>query len=258
MRDANYDYCPSPVGRFRLLLVMLLLFGAGRVGQAAEYYYLNSGSVEWKKILPPPPTPNSAEELSELATLRATRETRTAADVERANSESKLTVAAVRDTFGEWFTEEKLPKLFALAKKVEKDELHFSTASKNFFHRLRPVLTDKTLATPADTPKANSYPSGHSSRGYTLAVVLSELVPDKKEAVLERGREIGWHRVIAGVHYPSDVAAGRVLGQAVAQALLASEKFQTDLAEAKAEFEQVRAAQNANGAAKKLVPAGAN
>jgi acid phosphatase (class A) len=53
---------------------------------------------------------------------------------------------------------------------------------------------------------------------------------------LKRGQEIGWDRVIAGVHFPSDVYAGRVLGQTLAQAMLKSPDFQRRLTQAKAEF----------------------
>jgi acid phosphatase (class A) len=57
---------------------------------------------------------------------------------------------------------------------------------------------------------------------------------------MERGREIGWSRVIAGVHYPSDLTAGRVLGMALARALLASPKFQEEFLKAKEEYDAVK------------------
>ena len=53
---------------------------------------------------------------------------------------------------------------------------------------------------------------------------------------LERGREIGWDRVVAGLHHPTDIYAGRVLGQALAESLLADPKFQAELVQLKKEF----------------------
>ena len=53
---------------------------------------------------------------------------------------------------------------------------------------------------------------------------------------MERGREIGWDRVIAGLHHPSDIVAGRVLGQALAEAVLADPKFHDDFAAMKKEL----------------------
>ena len=67
------------------------------------------------------------------------------------------------------------------------------------------------------------------------ALLLAELFPEQKEAILEVGRQIGWDRVLIGKHFPTDVNAGRVLGQAIVRELLASPAFQHDLAEAKAE-----------------------
>ena len=250
---------------FRTVFSQAVVFGAfsitaltSNIGWSADFFYLSENSVDWKKILPPPPSSNSAEEVSEFTILRSLQETRTAADAERAKSEKKLSVASYQGTFGEWFTEANLPKLFALCAKIEKDEKHFADVSKDFFQRPRPGIKDKKLKTVFDAPKSFAYPSGHSSHGYMFAVVLCELAPDKKDALLERGREIGWDRVIAGVHFPSDVAAGRVLGQAVGQAFLANESFQRDFAEAKVEFAQVSAAKGSNATSKNLQPVGAN
>ena len=55
------------------------------------------------------------------------------------------------------------------------------------------------------------------------------------------GRNLGWDRVLIGKHFPTDVQAGRVLGQAIVREMLASPAFQHDLAAAKAE---VQAAQS--------------
>ena len=63
---------------------------------------------------------------------------------------------------------------------------------------------------------------------------------DSRAELMERGREIGWDRVIAGVHRPSDIAAGRTVGEAITNALLDSKEFQQELAATKAEFEEVK------------------
>jgi len=81
------------------------------------------------------------------------------------------------------------------------------------------------------------YPSGHATRGMLQALLLAELFPQQREAILVIGRQIGWDRVLIGKHFPADVHAARVLGQALARELLASPAFQRDLAEAKAEVQ---------------------
>jgi acid phosphatase (class A) len=66
--------------------------------------------------------------------------------------------------------------------------------------------------------------------------VLAELFPDRREAILALGRQIGWDRVLTGYHFLTDVRAGRVLGQAIVREMMANTAFQHDLAEAKAEI----------------------
>jgi membrane-associated phospholipid phosphatase len=87
-----------------------------------------------------------------------------------------------------------------------------------------------------EDPKHYSYPSGHSTRGTVFALLLAELFPGQREAILAKGREAGWLRVQGGVHYPSDIYAGRVLGQELARDFLHRPEFQADLAAAKAEL----------------------
>ena len=81
------------------------------------------------------------------------------------------------------------------------------------------------------------YPSAHSTRGTVQALLLAELFPEHKEAILEIGRHLGWDRVLLGKHFPTDIYAGRVMGQALVRELLASPAFQNDLAEAKTEVQ---------------------
>src|SRR5205823_2847867 len=109
------------------------------------------------------------------------------------------------------------------------------------FKRLRPYQIDESLSLGKPEPSFG-YPSGHSVRGTVYAMLVAELFPEHKEAILKIGRDIGWNRVIIGKHFPTDIYAGRVLGQAIVRELLATTAFQHDLAEARAE---VQAAQPA-------------
>ena len=70
-------------------------------------------------------------------------------------------------------------------------------------------------------------------------MVLGELFPAKKAELLERAKEIGLDRMIAGVHYPNDVEAGTKLGRAIGEKLIASAAFQKDAETARQEIETV-------------------
>lgn len=73
-------------------------------------------------------------------------------------------------------------------------------------------------------------------------MLLAELVPDKRDAILAVGRDIGWRRVIGASHYPTDIYAGRMLAQAIVSELKAAPDFQRDFREVKTEIAAARTA----------------
>jgi acid phosphatase (class A) len=93
-----------------------------------------------------------------------------------------------------------------------------------------------------DTSHRTSYPSGHSAYGWTAALVLARVAPDRAAAILQRGLDYGESRVICGMHFPSDVAAGELVATAVVAHLDRLPEFQHDLEAARREVAAARAA----------------
>jgi acid phosphatase (class A) len=205
--------------------------------------YLTAGQPDPVTLLAPPPVPGSAEDAADLETAFRVASAHTADELARAKGEDKLTIFHFTPAIGPWFVAGKFPKTEALFKQVEADIKPVTTAGKTFWKRIRPYHV-----APERFPDAiehedltdYSYPSGHSTRGTAYAFLLAELFPAQREAILAKGRDSGWLRVLGGVHYPTDVYAGRVLGQALAREFLRSEKFQADLAAARAELATAR------------------
>jgi PAP2 superfamily len=56
-----------------------------------------------------------------------------------------------------------------------------------------------------------SYPSGHTTYGYTGALILAVLVPERYQQMIARGAEYGNDRILMGSHYAMDVMGGRTL-----------------------------------------------
>ena len=81
-----------------------------------------------------------------------------------------------------------------------------------------------------------SYPSGHTSIGWAMALVLSEINPERADIILKRGFEIGQSRVIWGYHWQSDVDAGRIVASGIVAKLHSNPKFLEQLKKAKEEF----------------------
>eukprot|EP01050_Picozoa_sp_SAG11_P000582 SAG11_NODE_19_length_25345_cov_5.090628_23_plen_1027_part_01 len=88
---------------------------------------------------------------------------------------------------------------------------------KYHYNRPRPeqVATAKDLKlnpTKLKSASTPSYPSGHATSGRFIARYLADLFPDYHDELLKLGDEIGEGRLMAKVHYPSDSAFGKVLG----------------------------------------------
>ena len=220
------------------LSLCLLLFVAPPL--LADSYYLAPDHPDGIALLAPPPKAGSSEEAADLASVRATFKGRTPAEEARAAKDSKLSIFLFAPAIGPFFQPGKLPKTEALFKKVKKDIGVAIDIPKDHWMRHRPYQLDDHLSLGEPEP-SYGYPSGHSTRGTVQALLLAELFPEQKAPILEIGRNIGWDRVLTGKHFPTDIYAGRVLGQAIVRELLASPAFQHDLAEAKAE---VQAAQH--------------
>jgi membrane-associated phospholipid phosphatase len=156
--------------------------------------------------------------------------------VTRAKTENHLTPVAFQTVLGSNFTVANYPTVFELLADAEQDAGGFINKGKKYFARPRPIEVDSRVQPVVDTGRERCYPSGHATRGAMWAAILSEIAPDEKARLVVRGQEIGWDRVIAGAHFPSDVYAGQVLGKALAQAMLGSEKFRERLETAKKEY----------------------
>jgi undecaprenyl-diphosphatase len=88
-----------------------------------------------------------------------------------------------------------------------------NTALKLVVRRRRPQLRGLPALTPTAT--ALSFPSAHASTAFAGALAYSRLgVPAAPLYALAAG--LSWSRLYLGVHYPSDVLAGALLGTAVA------------------------------------------
>jgi hypothetical protein len=87
----------------------------------------------------------------------------------------------------------------------------------------RPLAYDRTLQPMILTPAFSAMPSGHATEAFMMAHLLTQLCkPGKADALLlqRQAERIATNRVIAGLHFPVDSIAGRMLGQTLAEYLL--------------------------------------
>ncbi len=121
------------------------------------------------------------------------------------------------------------PLAIDLLLKAGGDVREVAAQGKGIWDRPRPARLDKRIEKLVDLPPDSSYPGTNPAVVYAWAVILSELVPAQKEAIAAKADEIAQNRVLAGAQYPSDLAAAKTVGEAVARALLEKASFQQDL-----------------------------
>jgi membrane-associated phospholipid phosphatase len=107
-------------------------------------------------------------------------------------------------------------RVYALVSVACYDTLISVWNNKYFYDRPRPAALASELATPDSTPAYPSYPSAHAAVGAASAAVLSFLYPGQAEALANRAAAQQEARLVAGLHFRSDMQAGESLGRAVA------------------------------------------
>jgi undecaprenyl-diphosphatase len=83
---------------------------------------------------------------------------------------------------------------------------------KKHSSRLRPFVRMPAVTKLVLPPDEFSFPSGHTAAAFVMTTVFGMTSPVFLPPLLMLSMIIGMSRVYLGVHYPSDVAAGGVLG----------------------------------------------
>ncbi len=199
--------------------------------------------MESLSILPPPPAIGSVRFLDDEARYKEGL-------IERRGPRGRLAAkdADIRrmaesfsEAFGMEISRENTPAICELLARAGKDLGGMSMRSaKKHYRRLRPfVLYSEPTCLPEEEAfirSDTSYPSAHSSRGWGMALILAEINPQNREAIIRRGYEIGQSRVICGYHWQSDVDAARMAASATVAVLHGNEGFLKAMEKAKAEF----------------------
>lgn len=87
---------------------------------------------------------------------------------------------------------------------------------KRFFNRPRPDIGQPLVENVFNF----SFPSGHTSTAFMLATVLAWRKPEARIYFFSLAALVGLSRLYLGVHYPSDVLAGAIIGILSATAVI--------------------------------------
>lgn len=241
--------------RFRILsgvvLAMACAAGAGSAEPVAGYLATDEFAVV--DIVEPAPRPGDPRYETDREIFRATRALIGTPRWALATSDAKLDTASLLRDFscavGVALTKENAPRLARVLDRASTDTARETDEAKAVFKRHRPYTIDEgRICQPREElydvqagRVSYDYPSGHTTRGWTYALVLSSLVPDRTQRILERGRAYGDSRFVCGAHNESAVEAGMVSATATMTAVAGKPAYQSDLADARAELEALRA-----------------
>lgn len=76
------------------------------------------------------------------------------------------------------------------------------------YDHVRPSYADPILRPDVEVPGHPSFPSGHAAQAMLVAEILSSFRPQQRVAFVRDAERIARNREVAGLHYPSDTAAG--------------------------------------------------
>ena len=200
--------------------------------------FIDPAVVVVERVIAPPPPAGSAAERAELDEMLRIQIQRTPAQAERAKGDADTSIFRFADAIGSppGFEEGKLPRFAALFTKIRRAETAVIGPAKDHYARPRPYVTEPKLDPAIARPGSFAYPSGHAAWAFAVGFVLADMLPEKRAEILARAGEFAHNRVVGGVHYPSDVDAGRVAGSVLAAFLFASPEFRAEERLASAEL----------------------
>ncbi|MEI6321502.1 MAG: phosphatase PAP2 family protein [bacterium] len=217
-----------------ITLTLALLF----TRHADSAQFIDPASYNITAIIPAPPQPGSEQYKMDTGYLKNARSTSTRGQIDRAMTASHDSVFDYSDTLGSWFNSRDLPKTAKLFDQVYDQTKEAIQIAKHHFGRERPIYWHLT----GDKENSNgySYPSGHTTRAFVWAIMLSNAFPDMAKELHSQARQKAWYRVILGRHFPADVRAGKIYGKFLAGEFLKNPAFQKEWAIACKEMRDAR------------------
>ena len=238
--------------KLSIALLALVMSAIAAYGQTPKktFKYLTPDETDPSRLLPPPPEDGTPTQIADMAAMWKLLKSRTPERFKQAQWDNDHEdISAFAATIGPDFDLNKLPATVKLFAAVQNDENLLAVTAKAYFHRKFAATLDPSLVPlncdPADVMasvaqpggrKSASYPSGHATMGYSFAIILAYLLPEKAQAIMARAQDYGDSREVCGDHYHDDVEASHALGTAAGVMLLKNAALQPVIEASKAEL----------------------
>ncbi len=219
------------------VVLTLVLFGAPACNllsrKAPQPPLLNPAIIHADQLLPGPPEKGSDPDSVDLIEVMNQQKSRTQEDCKRARYESDPSLEALFGPRYELLTKKQVEKLEPAFKRISDEILPIISQVRDRYPRGRPSVDHAEVKPCIKEESSSSYPSGQAVLSIVFAKTLALIYPDKEDEFAERAREANHDRVLSGLHYPSDVRDGALLGRAVFDFLSASPEFKKMIEELK-------------------------
>ncbi|MEE4452964.1 phosphatase PAP2 family protein [Novosphingobium resinovorum] len=231
--------------------VVLIAASAGSTERPKGY--LAPDEFDVTHVLEPAPRRGDPRYETDRKIFRATRKLVGTPRWDLATQDADYTVPALAHDFscavGVKLTPQNAPRLMLLIERAGADTSAQSGKAKAFYERSRPFTIDKGKICQPESELYDEkkhrmsfdYPSGHTTWGWTWALVLSSIAPDRAQPILERGRAYGDSRFVCGAHNESAVEAGMLSATATMALVQTKPEYQADREAARAELDVLRA-----------------
>lgn len=230
-----------------LLTLLICFFGVSAMGQDVDTipYFTADSMPDAGVYLPAPPDTCSQLFIDDFQQWLWGKSMRGTARGLQASWESEYSVERMCGIYSEALgfvvSREATPAIYRLISRGQKAAAQAVDPAKAKYMRKRPFARmNEHVAGAFDDEEElrgnGSYPSGHTSLGWTTALIMAQMAPELQDTILRRGWEYGESRVIVGAHWQSDVDAARLAASAAVARLQASPEYQADMAAARAEY----------------------
>jgi acid phosphatase (class A) len=227
-------------------LILGVMVTASAQNLPAHKGYLKPGTVDIMSVLPAGPVVGDPRYDADRAIFKATRRYVGTPRWEMATKDVSWKDADMLADFscslGTTVTPKDVPHILALVHRAGDDTQHETNIAKNANKRQRPFLIDAgEICQPAkELADSYDYPSGHTTGGWTWALVLADVAPDRASQILTRGRAYGESRIVCGAHNASAVEAGRLSATVTMTSVRETAAYRSDLRKAQAEFKALK------------------
>ena len=217
--------------------------------EVVNAYFTTGEMPDMMVFLPGPPDSTSVAFMNDVARYYWGKEMRK--DPERAAEATRDAVYGLEtiltefeEAFGMKVTKEDTPEIYKVLLEGTATCDSICTRPKREYMRRRPfmVFNEPTLY-PEDEPalrKNGSFPSGHTLLGWSSALLMMEINPNRATEIMARGYRYGENRLVVGAHWQSDTDAARLAASVAYARLHTSERFLEQMRKAREEFQRLK------------------